>query len=88
MKLLPNHITVWYKFSYKLTWISDMIVNDYTTENIEVLMYIHKLYFILYLIDLFTPNFQYKKWTSARVRDYIGCTTRLYWLHHSQSLPI
>ena len=68
MKLLPNHITVWYKFSYKLTWISDMIVNDYTTENIEVLMYIHKLYFILYLIDLFTPNFQYKKWTSARVR--------------------
>ena len=46
MKLLPNHIMVWWKFYHKL--ISDIIVNDCTTKKILKSQYIFKnfIYFI------------------------------------------
>ena len=49
MKLLPNHIMVYYKL------ISDIIVNDCTTKKILKSQYIFKNFIYLYLIDLFTP---------------------------------
>ena len=47
MKLLPNHIMVWYKFYYKL--ISDIIVNDCTTKKILKSQYtIKTLFYIIF----------------------------------------
>ena len=50
--------------------ISDIKVNDYTTEKMLKSGYIFEtLIFNIQLICL-PSNFQYKKWTSARVRDH------------------
>ena len=63
MKLLLNHIMVWLKFYCKL--ISDIVVNDYTTKKYWNLnIYFKTCLFYIQLICL-SPNFQYKKWTSA-----------------------
>ena len=43
-----------YKFYYKM--ISDIIVSDYTIKKILKSQYMFKSF--IYLIDLFTPNFQ------------------------------
>ena len=54
LKILPNHIMDSYKFYYKM--ISDIIVSDYTIKKILKSQYMFKSF--IYLIDLFTPNFQ------------------------------
>ena len=75
MKLLPNHIMVSWKLYYKL--ISDIIVNDCKTKKILKFQYIFKNFILFYIQSIsLPPNFQYKKWTSARVRRHTNTRPR------------
>ena len=93
MKLVPYHIMGWQKFTVNWFQISDIWVNDYMTKQYWNLKIYLKLSFISYLIDLFTPNFQYKKWYFLNSDSRTGCqfksatflSEKFYWLSKAMS---
>ena len=86
IKILPNYIMVWYKFYYK--FISDIIVNYYTTKKILKSWYIFKiLIYFIFNWSVYHLIFSTKSGTSARVRIQLASSRHQTWCMLELFLP-